>query len=76
MDLNETADDTVERVDAALAEILGLHGAWVLCIETYDDDGVVWMQTLRKVPTLWTAMGMIGMVWENLKARAVGEDTP
>lgn len=52
-------DDSIPKVDAALTQVLGMHGPWVLAIETYAEDGeqrlsVMW----DSQSTAWTRLGM------------------
>lgn len=53
------SNEQVEAMDAALTDILGLHGPWVLACETYADDGEQQLTTMWPgSSTKWHQLGL------------------
>ncbi|MDR6861958.1 hypothetical protein [Phycicoccus sp. 3266] len=55
----DTGDIETQKIDEALSAALGLHGAWVLVTEVYDENGETTLHIFRHGPNIWTSMGLI-----------------
>jgi hypothetical protein len=63
MDGEKIPEERIEKVNATLSDALGLHGSWVLAIETYNEEGE---------PQLSLAWSPDGTGWQKLgMARAL-----
>lgn len=77
MDGQPLPEGTSSGVEAALHDAIGMHGPWVLGVETYTDDGepqltVVWDSS----STAWTKLGIARALLLDLEVpfRRSGDD--
>lgn len=70
--------DEREQIENALQEAIGLHGAWVLAVERYDDNGGTYLDThVSATGSGWAHLGMAQCLTDFIDNRLVntaGED--